>query len=156
MARICIAAACTPIGAGRFSIPACWLLTRTREECTAERTRSNTPTQALVLLNDPVYVEAARVLAERMIRRGARRSTSGSAGPCAARYRRRATAAELQVLGELHDRHWQHYATGMDEARKLIAIGETPVPSDIDAADLAAWTSVARAILNLHETITRY
>ena len=125
-------------------------------ECTAERTRSNTPTQALVLLNDPIYVEAARVFAARIIRDGGKSLDERISWAVRQALSRPATEAERQVLSELHDRHWQHYAVNHDDARRLVAVGESPVPTDIDAADLAAWTSVARTILNLHETITRY
>jgi hypothetical protein len=128
----------------------------TREECTAERTRSNTPTQALVLLNDPVYVEAARTFAVRIIRQGGPSVDERISWAVRRALSRQASSAELQTLGQLHESHWRHYAVNVEEARKLVSVGESPVPADVDAADLAAWTSVARTILNLHETITRY
>jgi len=128
----------------------------TREECTAERNRSNTPLQALVLLNDPIYVEAARVFAERMVREGGATPEERTGWAMRRALSRPATADELRVLGDLYARHRQHFAAHVDEAQKLLAIGEHPVPPDIDRAELAAWTSVARTILNLHETITRY
>jgi hypothetical protein len=126
-----------------------------REECQVERPRSNTPLQALVLLNDPTYVEAARVLAGRIARDG---------GPdVAARiqyaYRRvlsrRARPAEAARLAALYEQHLRQYQTDREAAAALIRVGEWPAPTDLDAAELAAWTSVARVLLNLHETITR-
>jgi hypothetical protein len=125
-----------------------------REECTVERTRSNTPQQALVLLNDPTYVEASRVFAERVVRKG---------GDAAARVRyafrealqRDPTPAEAKVLAELHAQHLAHYRQDPAAAQALLKTGDHPVPADIPAPELAAWTSVTRAILNLHETITR-
>jgi hypothetical protein len=127
-----------------------------REECTAERTRSNTPTQALVLLNDPIYVEAARVFAEQIVRQGGSLVPERISWAFRRALSRAATQDELQVLVDLHERHRQYYVANVDEARKLLTVGESPAPQEIDAADLAAWTSVARTILNLHETITRY
>jgi hypothetical protein len=128
----------------------------TREECTAERNRSNTPLQALVLLNDPIYVEAARVFAEHILRQNNLPRDERINWAMRHALSRAATAEELRVLADLHERHRAYYAANVEEARKLIAVGEAPVPPDIDPAELAAWTSVARAILNLHETITRY
>jgi hypothetical protein len=128
----------------------------TREECTAERNRSNTPTQALVLLNDPIYVEAARVFAEHIIRQSALPTDERISWAFRRAMSRAATADELKVLVALLEKHQQYYATNPDEARKLVAVGESPVPPDLDPAELAAWTSIARTILNLHETISRY
>jgi hypothetical protein len=127
----------------------------TREECTAERVRSNVPQQALVLLNDPTYAEAARVFAERVLREG------GSTAEDRLRfaYRRALTrspqTAEQQVLLALLEKHRAEYAADRGAAEKVISAGLAPVVKDLDTAELAAWTSVTRAILNLHETITR-
>jgi hypothetical protein len=126
-----------------------------REECTVERPRSNTPVQALVLLNDPSYVEAARVFAERMIRAGG----SGTEKQIHFAYRqalcRKAGPEELQVLEALYQKHLQQYQADESAAGALIHIGERSVPVDIGVAELAAWTSVARTLLNLHEAVTR-
>ena len=73
----------------------------TREECTAERTRSNTPTQALVLLNDPIYVEAARVFAARIIREGGKSLDERIGWAVRQALSRPATGAERQVLSQL-------------------------------------------------------
>jgi hypothetical protein len=127
-----------------------------REECTAERNRSNTPTQALVLLNDPIFVEAARVFAERTMRQGGADTPQRIDWAVRRALSRAPTQDELTVLADLHERHRRYYLGNVEEARKLLTVGETPAPQDIDAAELAAWTSVARTILNLHETITRY
>jgi hypothetical protein len=128
----------------------------TREECTAERNRSNTPTQALVLLNDPIYVEAARVFAEHILRQTTLPTNDRINWAFHHAVSRPATNDELQILNTLLEKHRQYYAGNADEARKLVAVGETPVPADLDPTELAAWTSVARTILNLHETISRY
>jgi hypothetical protein len=127
-----------------------------REECTVERPRSNTPLQALVLLNDPIYVEAARALAERTIR-------EVSAGGVEQRihfvYRqavgRTAQPGELKLLENLLVQHLGQYRADRPAAAALLKVGDRAVPMGMDSAELAAWTSVARVVLNLHETITR-
>jgi len=126
-----------------------------REKCTARRTVTNTPLQALVLLNDPTYVEAARVLAERMM-------NEGGADP-ARRIRyafrlataREPDAKEVQVLREIERAELAQYRRNKEAAAKLIGVGESKVDPKLDASELAAWTTVASTILNLDETITR-
>ena len=126
-----------------------------RETCTVNRERTNTPLQALVLLNDPTYVEAARILAERMM-------TQGGATP-AERIRfafRLATARapserETAVLTELFLKQKSRYSERRDEALKLLGNGETKRKPALDPAELAAWTNVASTILNLDETVTK-
>jgi hypothetical protein len=124
-----------------------------REECTADRPRSNTPLQSLVLMNDPEFVEAARALAELTLTAGAEHERLDWA------FRRvvsrRPTDAERAVLAKLLAEHSQQYAKDSTAVAQLLAIGEHPVPSGIDHASLAAWTSVCRTLLNLHEAITR-
>jgi hypothetical protein len=68
---------------------------------------------------------------------------------------RSARAAEKQLLADLHDRHLAEYRADAAAVTALLAVGAHPAPSDLDAAELAAWTSVTRALLNLHETVTR-
>jgi hypothetical protein len=126
-----------------------------REECTVERPRSNTPLQALVLLNDPIYVEAARAFAERIVR-----DASGSVDErIQFAYRqilnRKARPEEVKLLASIHDKHLQEFRTEKQAPDLLLQVGDHPAPREMDAAELATWTSVARVILNLHETITR-
>jgi Protein of unknown function (DUF1553)/Protein of unknown function (DUF1549)/Planctomycete cytochrome C len=127
----------------------------TREECTVERPRSNIPQQALVLLNDPTYVEAARAFAERIIREGGAGEGSRITWAIGQALGRRPAPDEIQILMDLHDKHATEYARDRNAAEKLLHIGARAVPGDLDPRELAAWTSVARVILNLHETITR-
>jgi mono/diheme cytochrome c family protein len=126
-----------------------------REECTAERPRSNTPLAALVLLNDPSYVEAARVFAARALQ-----STGDSDNNRLGWMMRQALSREPQhdeerVLIDLLNSQRQQYADQPDEARKLTATGLTDAADTIEPAELAAWTVVARAIFNMHEFVTR-
>ena len=126
-----------------------------REECTCERPKSNIPQQALVLLNDPTYVEAARAFAARILR-----ECSGDAAQRVAwAYRqalgREPRADELATVGALLVKHSATYTSDSEAAAALVKTGLTPLSKDVNVSELAAWTSVARVILNLHETITR-
>jgi hypothetical protein len=127
----------------------------TREECTAVRTRSNTPLQSLVLLNDPTYVEAARVFAARIVKEGGTKPAERIDWAFRRALSRSATAAESRILVDMYDKHHRQYAADPAAAKKLLGVGDAPPPAGVDPAELAAWTSVARVILNLHETITR-
>jgi hypothetical protein len=126
-----------------------------REECTPERTNSNTPLQALNLLNDPAFTEAARVMAAKLLTepQGADNLVARAWSLCLSRP---PTAEESQILSEFHAQELQRFTATPDEAMQLIAVGATPAPKEIPPAQLAAATSLCRAILNLHETITRY
>jgi len=127
----------------------------TREECAAERSRSNIPQQALVLLNDPTYVEASRSLAARILREAPDADAARLEWAFRRVLLRPPTARELEPLHRLLKRHQADYRADPEAARQLLGVGAMPVPRDLDAATLAAWTSIARALLNLHETITR-
>ena len=127
----------------------------TREECAAVRMRSNTPKAALVLLNDPTFVEAARALAEQVLK---------EAGDDPARIdalwrhtvSRRPEAEEQQLVADLLARRRAEFAADHAAARQLLAVGLAPRDTSLDDAELAAWTATARAVLNLHEAIGRY
>jgi mono/diheme cytochrome c family protein len=127
----------------------------TREECTCERPRSNIPQQALVLLNDPIYVEAARVFAERIMKEGGQDAESRIRFVYRRALQRAAKPEEVKLLHELQAKHLAQYQADKGAAAALLNVGAHAAPADIDAAELAAWTSVARVILNLHEGITR-
>jgi hypothetical protein len=126
-----------------------------REECTGERVRSNVPQQALVLLNDPTYVEAARVFAERILRGGGGTVASRVRWAYARALQRAPEEEEELALGELLRRSRGQFRRDPASARRLVAAGLRAVPQDLSAVELAAWTQVARAILNLPELITR-
>jgi hypothetical protein len=128
----------------------------TREECTVERPRSNIPQQALVLLNDPTYVEAARVFAEHILAEGGTTTSQRLDWAFRGALSRAPRDQELKLLAELEAKHAREYAQDRMAAQKLLGTGDHRLPKDADVAELAAWTSVARVILNLHESITRY
>lgn len=126
-----------------------------REECTAERTISNTPLQALVLLNDPTYVETARVFAERIMAEAGERSDDRITLAFRYALSRTPDAQELDVLRALYHKHLMEYSEDEEAAAAVTQAGMAPTKEALDPADVAAWTSVTRVILNLHETITR-
>jgi len=126
----------------------------TREVCTVKRSRSNTPLQALSLLNEVTYVEAARKLAEATLRQ------PGDADQRLAWAFRQVTcrplhADEAKVLRAGLEKRLAAYRADLPAAQKLLANGRSPAPADLDAAQLAAWTVTANILLNLDETITR-
>ena len=121
-----------------------------REVCTVRRIRTNTPLQALVTLNDPVYVEAAQSLARRMI------SASGSS---AERIQfgirnsliRDASEQEVERLTRLADEAQKQFAGEPDKAKQMATDPLGALPDDADPAEFAAWTVVGNVILNLDE-----
>jgi hypothetical protein len=126
-----------------------------REECTAQRPRSNTPLAALALLNDPTFVEAARVFAQRILREGG--ASTGDrldfAFRCA--FSRRPDGVERQILADLLAQSMSECEASPDAARELVQTGLAPHAPDLDLLEQAAWTAVARAILNVSEAVTR-
>ncbi len=127
-----------------------------REECTASRIVSNTPQQALTLLNDPTFVECSRVFAQHLL-----------AQKCDGDEQRIGLAFERALARPPKDKEAKSLEQFLQEQRreceedrdgsgKLVHIGNAPMAKDMDTTELAAWTEVCRVILNLHETITRY
>ena len=123
-----------------------------RDECTAARTVSNTPQQALTLLNDPTFVEAARTFAESLPAGSDLERLEQVFLRSLARPPRDSERQSLLAFLAGQREAWQAVP---GEARKLLATGLRPLPLG-DPAELAAWTSLCRVVLNLHETITRY
>ena len=126
-----------------------------REECTAKRPRSNTPNAALALLNDPTFVEAARAFAARIIKE--KKGTPEERVQFAWRtiLSREAKTDEVALLLGLLKEGEREYADHPEEAQKLLGVGLAPLDSSIDPSELASWTMVSRAILNLGETTIR-
>ncbi|MFN7829540.1 MAG: DUF1553 domain-containing protein [Acidobacteriota bacterium] len=126
-----------------------------REECTVNRVNSNTPLQALVLLNDPIFVESARVFAARALTEGGLSTRQQIEWAFEQATGRRPLAAEMDILLDLHRKGRQSFVADPLGAQRLTAVGEAPVGRGVPPVRLAAMTTVTRAILNLHETITR-
>ena len=127
----------------------------TREECTAERPRSNTPIAAMTLLNDPTFVEAARVFGERIIRVGGKSNKERLEFAYRLALSRIPDERERSIMGKLFTLAEKEFKSRPTAAKELISAGQAPVPSDLDPAEHATWTTIARAILNLSETYTR-
>ncbi|MFM8579135.1 MAG: PSD1 and planctomycete cytochrome C domain-containing protein [Planctomycetaceae bacterium] len=126
-----------------------------REECCAERTRSNIPQQALVLLNDPTYVEAARGLATAILREGGSGDEERIAWAWRRVLQRAPRVEEMETILPLVKARRSDYADEPEAAAALVQTGVAARPDELPAIELAAWTHVARVLLNLHETITR-
>ena len=126
-----------------------------REECSPDRIRSNTPLQALALLNDPSAVEAARVFAEKIVRRGGPADREKITFAFQRAVSRAPRQAELALLTSLLEKERKRLAGAPQLAKEFLSQGDQPVPKDLNEVELAAWTTLARALLNLHETITR-
>ena len=125
-----------------------------REVCTVKRSRSNTPMQALSLLNEVTFVEAARKLAEQALRQPGDLDAK-LAWTFRKVVRRDATAAEIAVLRKGLEKRLSTYAADASLAPKLLAQGVSPAATDLDRNQLAAWTTTANILLNLDETVTR-
>ncbi len=127
-----------------------------REECAADRAQSNTPLQSLVLLNDPSYVEAAKALAVRILGADAADDSERMDFAYRLAFSRAASRDERAVLLALLERQRARYRASADEARELLAVGMRPVPTSFGQAEVAAWTSVSRALMNKHEFVMKY
>jgi hypothetical protein len=127
----------------------------TREECTVSRSISNTPLQALDLLNDPIYVEAARAFAQNAAAHGQPNFDAQLTFVFDRALNRAPTAEERSILRRLYERNLKRFSANPASAREFLAEGEMPLPSKFDAVRLAAMATITRAVLNLHELITR-
>lgn len=126
-----------------------------REDCTARRNRSNTPLAALVTLNDPVFVEAARNFAQRLLQQGETPDEELIAIALRTATSRIPTQQEISILTRLLDESREYFRNTPDRADQLLATGHSPLPDKFDPVELAALTEICRAVLNLHETINR-
>ena len=126
-----------------------------RETCTLSRPRTSTPLQSLVIMNDPVYVEAARALAARVLQEGGAGLEQQLAYAFRLTLARPPEKAELKVLQQTYQEQRENFTRHDKDADALLAIGESARPKDLPAADLAAFTAVANVLLNLNETITK-
>ena len=127
----------------------------TRESCTLERSRTNTPLQALVTLNDTQFVEAARVLASRAIREGGQSPREQIVHAFRLATGVRPSEPVLELLVETYEDEFATFTSENERATKLLAVGESPRDKTITPADHAAMTIVTSMILNLDQTVTR-
>ena len=139
---------CPPPGVSTFDAPS-------RETCTIRRARTNTPLQALVLLNDPTYVEAARKLAERLLEPSATSTKSRLERAFLLAISRKPRAEEEQILLTIWEHARVRFSRDQTAARKLLGVGRSPRNEKLDESELAAWTMVCTTLLNLDETISK-
>ncbi|HEY8749052.1 MAG TPA: PSD1 and planctomycete cytochrome C domain-containing protein [Tepidisphaeraceae bacterium] len=127
-----------------------------REDPICTRNLSNTPQQALTLLNDPEFIEAARVLAQNILASDAHDDPARITQAYQRALGRPPHSKELVSLTDFLSTQREYFLAHRDDANKLIRTGFAPVALSFDVAELAAYTSLCRVVLNLHETITRY
>ena len=126
-----------------------------RETCALRRSRSNTPLQALNLLNDPTYVEASRWLAQRMINEGGPTAQSRLTHGFRLLLSRQPHPSELKTLISALERHRADFLSEPEAAKQFLAIGESKANAQADPAELAAFSLVASTLLNLDEAVSK-
>nr|AGW45562.1 planctomycete cytochrome C domain secreted protein [uncultured bacterium Lac161] len=127
----------------------------TREYCVVKRPRTNTPLQALALMNDPQIVDASRAFAQRTLTEGGKDAEARVAFAFRLATGRKISKDEARVLLDLYKQQLGEYQQNKESADKLLSSGSVKPKSELDRAELAAWTMVANTILNLDETITK-
>jgi hypothetical protein len=126
-----------------------------RDTACTRRQRTNTPLQALVTMDDPQWVEAARALAERTIREGGSRPEQRITYMSELLLSHPPAAKMEAVLQSSYEQMRRHYADDAKDAQGLLAVGEKRRDETIPAPELAAWTMVASEMLNLDETLNK-
>jgi hypothetical protein len=126
-----------------------------REICTVRRLRTNTPLQAFVLLNDPVYVEAAQALARRIVREGGQSAVERAQFALRLCQVRPPRADQVEQLAGLFQNALEHFRGDPASAQPLATDPLGPLPADWDAAELAAWTVVANVVLNMDSVLSK-
>ena len=127
-----------------------------RDECTAIRNVSNSPQQVLTVLNDPTFVEAARMFAGRVLTSAPKNDDQRFALIYKEALARPVKSGEEKSLEEFLREQREYYDAHPEDATKLMQVGNAPETKAADKSELAAWTQVCRVVLGLHETITRY
>lgn len=127
----------------------------TRETCIMQRARTNSPMQALALLNDDTFVEAARGLAALTLTHGGRTTKDQLTFAFRRVTARPPATSELSILEQLLDRQRARFSADLTAAKNLLSVGAAPIGRDRAPAETAAWTAVSQALFNLDETITR-
>ena len=127
----------------------------TREYCVVRRPRTNTPLQALTLLNDPQFVESSRAFGYRMIREGGSTPEARIAYGFRLATGRKPTKAEVKVIEGVLKQQLAEFQNDREAAEKFLSVGTWKPDSSCDAAELAAWTTIASMILNLDEAVTK-
>ncbi len=127
----------------------------TREECAVARLRTNTPLQALVTLNDPTFVEAARVFAQKILTQGPKDHDARLAFAFKSATCRVPQDSELNVLRDAFEEQRVRFAKNRGAAERFINVGQFPRDARLDIVEFAAWTALGNMLLNLDEVLTR-
>ena len=126
-----------------------------RETCTVRRERTNTPLQALVLMNDVQFFESARKFGERVMKEGG----NGNEERIRFIYRtalgRLPSESEKSSILNLYNEHLKDFSNSKDTVSEILSSGESPVDESLNASELASWTMITHLILNLSETVTK-
>jgi hypothetical protein len=126
-----------------------------REQCTVRRPRTNTPLQALALMNDVQLVEAARHIAARVLNEAGTDTNERLTYAFRLMTARRPTEKELEILTKTLDAHRADFKAHPDAATKLLSEGESPRDTSLDPIEHATWTMIANLLLNLDEAVTK-
>ena len=126
-----------------------------REVCTVRRERTNTPLQALVTLNDPQFFEAARVLAENAVRHGAGDQSKTLDYIASKTLCRSLNEKEVAIINENLSLYLEHYKANVEDAKKLVEVGDSEVDKTLDPVQLAAYTMICNQVLNLDEVLNK-
>ncbi|MDB4389611.1 DUF1553 domain-containing protein [Akkermansiaceae bacterium] len=126
-----------------------------REECTAERSRSNIPQQALAMLNDPIFVEASRVFGARMAEHKGTAPEKIAWGLTEA-LSREGTTEEVDLLAKVYQSQLKKFKDDPEAAIAFLSTGKWPSTANVPAHEAAAWGQVGRVILNAYETTSRF
>ena len=126
-----------------------------RETCTVRRARTNTPLQALVLMNDPTYVEASRKLAERIMLEGGPAIEDRLRFAFRTVLSRQPKPQEVSVLKTVYTQQLDRFKQQPAQVEKLLKVGEAPRNEQLDTAELATWATLSSVLLNLDETVTK-
>ena len=126
----------------------------TREFCVSQRAKTSTPLQSLVLMNDPVFVEAARALAQRILAQPNLDDSARIVYAWRVALSRAPSQSELSILLATLNKQLKTYRDDKESAKKLASVGDLPKVDSLDESDVAAWTALSNVILNLNETIS--
>ncbi|MDX1929777.1 MAG: DUF1553 domain-containing protein [Pirellulaceae bacterium] len=126
----------------------------TREFCVAQRAKTSTPLQSLVLMNDPVFVESARAFAQRLLAEPNLDNTARTRLAWRIALARNPSESEHAILNRTLEQQLTTYRNDKEAAKKLISVGDLAKPDSLDDSELAAWTALSNVILNLNETIS--
>ena len=123
--------------------------------CAVSRQKTSTPLQALVLMNDPQYVEAARMLGQRMMREGGHTPETRIVFAYKALVGRHPRAKELELMVKMYQEELTGFKSQPQRARQLLRTGEHPADKSLNANELAACTMVATTLVNFEETVVK-